>query len=184
MVFIWLAGTGVGFWFIELRDFRTVDTSAIERFDSGRRNQLEDWYRDAGLGGSAKLTFVHVYPTNCRCNASTEEHLARLLRKYQPQAVRFVAAGLPSTRRAAPPPLGLPAAGLDGRLPVGAGVVVGPAALIFNQVGKLVYYGPYSDSGWCGGGGALVDRVIDRALDGVSPRMGSTVRGCFCPETN
>jgi hypothetical protein len=60
-----------------------------------------------------------------------------------------------------------------------------PAALVFDAAGKLVYFGPYSDSARCGASGGFVERVLDSALRGQSmrtqPFYGS---GCFCGGTD
>jgi hypothetical protein len=60
-----------------------------------------------------------------------------------------------------------------------------PAALVFDAAGKLVYFGPYSDSARCGESGGLVERVLERVLDGQAPRPQPFYGGgCFCSSAN
>jgi hypothetical protein len=68
----------------------------------------------------------------------------------------------------------------DGTL-AAAGINSSPAALIFDAHGRLIYYGPYSDSAWCGSTETLVEPVLDRALVGLATeKRPRASRGCFC----
>jgi hypothetical protein len=186
---VWLFGTVGALWFFELRDWRPFATQIVHVFDIGIDTQMDSWFRTLGVNshGSepAKLTFVHLYNPDCRCNGFTERHLQLLINRYQSRGVRFVAAlspryvDLPS---AVAQPLGLPVIASSDNAMAAAGVNTAPAALIFDATGRLIYYGPYSDSAWCGSGGGLVEPVLDRALAGRQPSGAAltAVRGCFC----
>jgi hypothetical protein len=53
--------------------------------------------------------------------------------------------------------------------------------MVFNARGKLVYFGPYSDSPLCGAAGGLVERALDQTLLGQRPAgRPLTSVGCFC----
>jgi hypothetical protein len=179
-------GTIGAFWFFELRDWRPFSTQAVRLFETGGTTQANTWFRthvgtDTHESGRAKLTFVHLYNPDCRCNGYTERHLRKLIDRYQSRGVRFVAALTPAyAGRTVAGPLGLPVFSSDRSL-TAAGVNTAPAAMIFDADGRLIYYGPYSDSAWCGSAGGLVEPVLDRALAGGAPIGGlPVVRGCFC----
>jgi hypothetical protein len=187
-VAVWLLGTAGAFWFFELRDWRPFAAQSVRLFEIDGALQTQLWFRthigvDAPASGNARLTFVHLYNPDCRCDAYTEQHLQRLMSRYQSRGVRFVAALTPlfANRPTPAHPLGLRVvASTDGYL-AAAGVNTAPAALIFDAAGRLIYYGPFSDSAWCGSDGGLVEPVLDRALAGRAP-IGAVpvVRGCFC----
>ena len=187
-VAVWLFGTAGAFWFFELRDWRPFAVQSVRLFEIDGVAQTQLWFRthigvDAQASGNAKLTFVHLYNPDCRCDAYTEQHLQRLINRYQSRGVRFVAAlnSRFANRPTPAHPLGLRVvASTDGYL-AAAGMNTAPAALIFDASGRLIYYGPFSDSAWCGSDGGLVEPVLDRALAGLAP-IGNVpvVRGCFC----
>jgi hypothetical protein len=184
---VWLLGTAGAFWFFEVRDWRPFSPQAVRLFEIGGTRQIDMWFRahvGVGAGDSSrpKLTFVHLYNPDCRCNGITERHLQRLIERYQAHGVRFVTALTPSyANRAVSAPLGLRVVVSSDRSLAAAGINTAPAALIFDAGGRLIYYGPYSDSAWCGSAGGLVEPVIDRALAGGAPIGASpVVRGCFC----
>jgi Domain of unknown function (DUF6436) len=183
----WLLTAAAAFWWFELRDWRPFSTPGAPLFEMHGAAQAQIWFRThVGVDASAPghLTFVHLYSPNCRCNGNTEAHLQRLVDQYQSRGVRFLAALSPTFNdRAAtsPHPLGLPVVVSSDRLLSAAGVNTAPAALIFDAAGRLIYYGPYSDSAWCGSQGGLVEPILDRALTRRQPSGGAPmVRGCFC----
>jgi hypothetical protein len=56
-----------------------------------------------------------------------------------------------------------------------------PAAFVFGADSQMLYFGPYSDAAWCGRSGAMVEGVIQRALQGLPPLPPATTAwGCFC----
>jgi hypothetical protein len=177
----WLLATAGGFWFFQMSDWRPFN-SDVQAFPQNNREALEQWYRRNLSGGAAKLTLVDVYRDGCRCNRFTEPHLKKLMARYAGSGVRFVATALPAPRASsASGPLGLPLLAGAAAIPAAAAITVGPAALIFDAAGRLIYYGPFSDAAWCGSAGALVDPAIDRALAGLGPTSTpSATRGCFC----
>jgi Domain of unknown function (DUF6436) len=183
---VWLLCTVGGFWALEMRDWRTFGTQGVPSFDLGRTKDVEAWFqaylkRDAQASGRATLTVVHLYNPDCRCNLATEQHLQRLIERYRSRGVRFVAVLAPVfSKQTVAGPLDLPVIVSDRSL-ADAGINTAPGAMIFDGDGRLIYYGPYSDSAWCGSAGGLVEPILERALAGRPP-TGSlpTVRGCFC----
>jgi hypothetical protein len=165
-------------------------------FDSAARaRSAELWFREAVApqldGADARVaTVVHVYSADCPCNRFTHPHLARIISGYQHRGVSFVAAVHGPATRVAGSPAG--PAGLTGIQQVElrggsdlAWLESTPAALVFDAAGRLVYFGPYSDSARCGESGGLVERVLDRLLGGQTPRPQPFYGGgCFCSGAN
>jgi hypothetical protein len=185
LLIVWLAGSAAEFWFMEIRDWRSFGR-ADAAFDAVDATRVEQWFRSTPAavlpaGVSLKLTLVHLYDTDCRCNRFVEPHLKRLIEHYQPLGVRFIAAPAHANGVDAATPFDLPAIREKRDVLAAAGIKSSPAALIFDAHGRLVYYGPYSDSAWCGSTGTLVEPVLDAALFGFATvRQPRAARGCFC----
>jgi hypothetical protein len=191
VVSVWLAGTGYAFWSFELGQQRSFESPRTVLFDSGTRaRSAEAWFRAsiaplANGGAPAAATVVHVYMAGCICNRFTHAHLARIVTRYRSAGVNFFAAMRPAAGGGVAvdtAPKGLP------RIALPAGnelswIEATPAALVYDANGKLVYFGPYSDSARCGESGGLVERVLDRVLLGHPPHPQPFYGGgCFCGE--
>ena len=187
---VWLAGTAYAFWSFELRQQRSFESARTVLFDSRARvRSAEAWFSAAVAPrlGRGVATVVHVYTADCPCNRYTHPHLARIVAGYQSRGVSFVAAERASSTAQVSDrgPAGLRRV----VLPSGADlswIEATPAALVFDADGRLVYFGPYSDSGRCGDpGSGLVERTLDRILGGQNvqpqPFYGG---GCFCGAAN
>lgn len=184
VVALWAAGTAYAFWAFELKHQRSFETRRTVLFDSGTRaRSAEAWFQATVAPALARTdatvaTVVHVYSPGCACNRYTQPHLARIMARYQTQGVRFVAATRVSDASAAPDGLVRVSLAGDNSL---AWIEATPAALVFDPSGRLVYFGPYSDSGRCGDSGGLVEKVLDRMLGGQSPQPQPFYGGgCFC----
>lgn len=102
---------------------------------------------------------VHVYTPGCVCNRFTHPHLARIVTRYRPAGVNFFATARPAAAADGVAvdtfPQALP------RIALAPGnelswIDATPAALVYDAEGKLVYFGPYSDSARRGeSGGSL-----------------------------
>ena len=191
VVSVWLAGTGYAFWSFELGQQRSFESQRTVLFDSGSRaKSAEAWFRVsivplANGGTPAVATVVHVYMAGCVCNRFTHPHLARIVARYRSAGVNFFAAVRPAAADGVAEdtgPQGLPRIAL----PTGnewSWIDATPAALVYDAQGKLVYFGPYSDSARCGESGGLVERVLDRVLLGHTPHPQPFYGGgCFCGE--
>lgn len=186
LLIAWLASSAAAFWYFELSDWRPFASAVTRPFASADAALAEQWFRSNVAPRSAsempvRITLVHLYNPQCRCNRFTEPHLQRLKERYQSRGVRFLAAAAPKSAAIARAPLDMPLIRSKDGMLAAAGVDTAPAALIFDNDGRLLYYGPYSDSAWCGSAGTLVDTVLDRALSGAKTMTGiSATRGCFC----
>jgi hypothetical protein len=189
VVSIWLAGTAYAFWSFELEHQRSFESPRTVLFDSTvRARSAEAWFRVAvapHLGAGNVATVVHVYAADCPCNRFTHPHLARIVSRYKQRGVSFVAAERRMSGTADPAgPAGLQQIALPSKGEL-AWIEATPAALVFDANGRLVYFGPYSDSGRCGDSGGLVEGVLDRVLGGQSPRPQPFYGGgCFCGGEN
>ena len=185
LLIVWLGSSVASFWLMEMRDWRSFGPGevAFADIDTAR---VEAWYRSmrASLRPAGKwpaLTVVHLYNADCRCNRFVEPHLKRLIEGYQTRGVQFLAAPAQPIAAHLPTPANLPVVAATRSTLAAAGVNSSPAALIFDAAGRLIYYGPYSDSAWCGSTGNLVEPVLERALSGLtSARRPRPSRGCFC----
>jgi hypothetical protein len=133
---------------------------------------------------------VHVYSADCPCNRFTQPHLARIISGYQHRGVSFVAAvhgpatAVASNLASSARLTGIQQVELRGGSDL-AWIEATPAALVFDATGRLVYFGPYSDSARCGESGGLVERVLDRMLGGQTPQPRPFYGGgCFCSGAN
>jgi Domain of unknown function (DUF6436) len=173
IVSVWLTGTAYAFWSFEFKQQRSFESARTVLFDSSvRARSAEQWFSETvaphlGSPDGRVATVVHVYSADCPCNRFTHPHLARIISGYQHRGVSFVSALQGSATAVG-----------RGEL---AWIESTPAALIFDAAGRLVYFGPYSDSARCGESGGLVERVLDRILDGQTPRPQPFYGGgCFC----
>jgi hypothetical protein len=184
LLIVWLGSSAACFWLMETGDWRPFGRAdaALDAIDVPG---VEEWYRSnsastQAAGGHPRLTLVHLYNADCRCNRPVDPQLERLIEHFQPLGVEFFV--VPSHALAASDvaPFNLPALSGHGTL-AAAGVISSPAALIFDAHGRLIYYGPYSDSAWCGSTGTLVEPVLERALSGlVTVKRPRASRSCSC----
>ena len=191
VVSVWLASAGYAFWSLELGQQRSFESPRTVLFDSGSRaRSAEAWFRVniaplANAGAPAVATVVHVYTAGCACNRFTHAHLARIVTRYRPAGVNFFAAVRPTAASGVAVdtvPQGLPRINLPGGNEL-SWIDATPAALVYDAQGKLVYFGPYSDSARCGELGGLVEHVLDRVLLRHTPRLQPFYGGgCFCGE--
>jgi hypothetical protein len=169
---LWLLGTAGAFWFFELGDQPLAGT-AIQSFALAAPAPVETWFREqaaamgasgasaAAQGAAAAVTLVRLHAPHCACDRAMAAASATIEARFEPRGVRFLDTA-------------------DRRLRA-AGVTAAPAALIFDAAGRLVYYGPYGNTAWCGTSGALVDGVLEHALRGVARfTTAPATRGCFC----
>ena len=165
----WLVGMAGAFWYFEYQPQRSFSSPGFSfAGDSQQREMARHWFQDllrVSPANAGAVTIVHVYRDGCDCNRFTDRHLAEIQARFSDSGVRFmrVESGSPAAH-------GMP--GWIDSL---------PAAFVFGADGALLYFGPYSDAAWCGRKGALVEGVIERALQGVPPLPPAATRwGCFC----
>jgi len=171
VVSAWLFGMAIAFWYFEFQPRRSFEAPGFAMGGSPQqRDVARRWFQDllrvsATNAGSAALTVVHVYRAGCDCNRFTDRHVAEIEARFRDSGVRFIRVESGSASANEMP-------GWVDSL---------PAAFVFGADGALLYFGPYSDAAWCGRSGAMVEGVIERALQGVPPLPPAAPRwGCFC----
>jgi len=169
VVSAWLSGMAIAFWYFEFQPQRSFAAPGFAVAGNPQQREVaRRWFQDlVGISpaNARAVTVVHVYRDGCDCNRFTDRHLAEIEARFRDDGVRFMRI---SSGEAA-------ADGMPGW------VDSLPAAFVFDADGALLYFGPYSDAAWCGRSGALVEGVIERALQGVPPLPPATTRwGCFC----
>ncbi|HEU5134057.1 MAG TPA: DUF6436 domain-containing protein [Steroidobacteraceae bacterium] len=165
----WLSGMAIAFWYFEFQPQRSFAAPGfVAAADPQQREVARLWFQQVlsqSPTNTAAVTVVHVYRDGCDCNRFTDRHLAEIEARFRDSDVRFI-----RVRSGSAPAHGMP-----------GWVESMPAAFVFGAGGTLLYFGPYSDAAWCGRSGALVEGVIERALQGVPPLPPATTRwGCFC----
>lgn len=180
MLGVWLVGTSVA-----LYSYPSESGQLFEQpdrpFSPADRLRLEEWFRRTLMGqvSSSGTTVVHLYRPGCACNEAAEAELTALIKRYEGKGVRFFAASLADSKEGSV--MGLQLLRGDSAPPAVATLKSAPALFIFGADGRLLYYGPYRDSAWCGGlGGQLVVPALDRALIGRESARPIAARGCFC----
>ena len=142
VVVAWAVGTAGAFWALALKDRHALDPAALAaRFDAARTAPLAEAWLRAHATRPAHATVVHVVPEHCSCTGAADRHARDLEARYRGRAVAFLSAR-PDWVRAA------------------------PAALVFDDGGALVYFGPYSDEADCGTSGGFVEQTLDQLLAG------------------
>jgi hypothetical protein len=169
VVALWLAGTAAAFWYFTQQQLQPFETELPGQvFDATERARSAEQWLLASYGAApreARATVVELPLAACRCSSLTAPHVARMRADYAPRGVRFL--------RAAPVQPGNP-----DPLPW---VRSGPAAMVFDSAGRLVYYGPYSAGASCGTTDGLVEKVLERLLAGNEVQLRpATTRGCYC----
>src|SRR5262245_59500456 len=168
VVAVWLGCTGYAFWFFQVRYQREFEVPAVSFFDAdGHSREAEAWFRtldpvaSTGTAAHPVATVVNVSREGCACNRFTDSHVQQMTAQYRGRGVSFVRA-----------PANLP-----------AWIRSTPAALVFDRDGRLIYFGPYSDTAFCGASGGRVERTLDQVLKGNTPRpQRAYARGCFCED--
>jgi len=169
---LWLIAMLVAFWWFEARYLRAFDERTA--LFSGNHLRLPD-----ELAGPGNIRLVHFWDPACPCNVGNQQHLGELLERYSERGVQFYSvqkAGsdgqLPQALRALEPLTGLTG---SERLPAS------PAVAIWDQRGRLAYFGPYSSGFNCTSGNSFVEPVLDALLDGRKVLADNNLAsGCFC----
>lgn len=168
LVLLWLAAMLLAFWWYAARLIRPYDSSG--QFDPASLQLPATATRGKGV------VLVHFRSEQCPCNWSTEQHLSALLETYagrvsfyQVSSANGAAAALDGLQTLAWP-VALPAA---------------PAVGIWDQQGRLAYFGPYSAGPWCSAQNSLVEPVLQSLLSGQSLSVRNLlVSSCACDWEN
>ena len=168
---LWLLAMIWAFWWYQARYLRPFDTSPT--LFSGEHLQLP-----ATLAGPGPVRLVHFWDPACPCNVGNQQHLAEMLERYAGQ-VQFYAVQRPGSRGQLPAPLAAlqPLSALQGAEDLPAS----PAVAVWDSLGRLAYFGPYSEGAVCTSANSFVEPVLDALLAGRPVLAPQTLAsGCFC----
>lgn len=173
IVLLWASAMLAAFWWFEARYLRTFEGERAEFF-SGDSLQLP-----AVLQGPGPVRFVHFWDPGCPCNVGNQQHLEELLKRFAGQPVTFYEVRKPGSTGQLPSSLRalVPLEGLMGseKLPAS------PAVGIWDQLGELVYIGPYSEGAVCSSANSFVEPILEAVLAGRTVRATHSLAvACFC----
>ena len=131
------------------------------------------------LAGPGPIRLVHFWDPACPCNVGNQQHLAELVAHFVPLGVSFHAVQRPGSRGKLPellsniPLLALP--------PGAEQIPASPAVAIWDQQGRLAYFGPYSEGATCNASNSFIEPVLQALLEGRPVNATQTLAsGCFC----
>lgn len=166
LMVLWAAGMGWAWWWVDGRHERSFERPAY--FEG---------LTVAGPFAPGQVQVVHVWQSNCVCNAGHEAYIQEMTRRFSEQGVRFARAGsLPGGR-----------GDILGDLPhwplpqAWANWPGGPSVAIWDAAGQLAYVGPYSDGASCNADSSFIEPVLQALLQGrtVHAAQYDTV-ACLC----
>ena len=164
---LWLIGMGWAWWWLNGQHEQTFERPAY--FDGKEV---------AGPFAPGQIQVVHVWQSDCPCNAGHEAYIREMTKRFSAQGVRFARAGsLPGSRGDVLgdlPYWKLPAAWRDWP--------GGPAVAIWDAEGHLAYVGPYSDGASCNQKSSFIEPVLQALLQGRSVNAARyDTQTCLCP---
>lgn len=170
---MWGGAMLAAFWWFEARYLRPFEIERAELF-SGETLGLPD-----ALEGTGPVRLVHFWDPACPCNAGNQQHLADLLQRFGNQGVAFYALQKPGTRGRLPDQLARLQA-LEA-LPGADSLPASPAVGIWDNSGRLVYIGPYSEGAVCNSSNSFIEPILEAVLAGRQvTATNSLAVGCFC----
>ena len=133
---------------------------------------------------------IHFWQPDCSCNRFNRSHVREIAKKYQHDKFQLITVTQPHADYSDNELIKMAEQELSSRVVIDhqyqlsgkARIPAAPAAAVIDKTGKMAYFGPYSDSSFCGlGGTAFVERVTDLLFAGENTSMINTlVAGCFC----
>lgn len=188
---IWLAGTAYAFWWFQAKDLRPFDQHASAMIEEAQLNEaLGQLLATLNQPYTKSAYLLHFWQPGCSCNRFNQSHVKTIAEKYWPQHFELITISRPHADYSDQQLAEMAKAQFGSKLIIDhLGLLTGksripaaPAAAVISDKGRLAYFGPYSDSTFCGvGGTAFVERVADLLVQGEQPSLINTmVFGCFC----
>lgn len=187
----WLIATGYAFWWFQARDLRPFDMQAANIIEQQLlSDSLQQLLSPIKQNNSDTAYLLHFWQPGCSCNRFNQSHVNDIAAKYQHRSFQLVTITSPHPDysdsqliQMATDEFGSKVIIDHQRLLTGkARIPAAPAAAVMDSKGRLAYFGPYSDSTFCGiGGTAFVEKVAELIIQGETPSLLNTmVFGCFC----
>lgn len=164
LILLWLVLVASAFWFLEYRYWQSFNQSTVI-FEGSQLDRL--WQRlhkqGASVGENERgITIVHFTEDSCPCVSYSQQHIKQL-QPILKQTQQYI---LQSD---------------DARL-VGVSLPATPSVAIWDEQGRLAYFGPYSSGLHCGQGEDFVTTIMNKLDQQINPMWINMVgHGCYCP---
>jgi len=194
----WLVLIGVTYWRMELR-FLTPAPRPAGAADIDPTQQppapVQQLQTDAGARAlHGRITLLNFWSPDCACSRFVEPHVRDLVARFQPQGVQFITVILVDDARASDEEIlgwwrarGVQTPALvdrGGGLARRFGVWAGPAAVVVDTRGRIVYTGAYNIGRYCTNERtAYAQQALEALLAGrTPPRAKTPFYGCRLPQ--
>jgi hypothetical protein len=194
----WLVLIGVTYWRMELR-FLTPAPRPAGAADIDPTQQppapVQQLQTDAGACAlHGRITLLNFWSPDCACSRFMEPHVRDLVARFQPQGVQFITVILVDDARASDEEIlgwwrarGVQTPALvdrGGLLARWFGVWAGPAAVVVDARGRIVYTGAYNIGRYCTNERtAYAQQALEALLAGrTPPRAKTPFYGCQLPQ--
>ena len=132
------------------------------------------------LAGPGRIRLVHFWDPACPCNVGNQQHLAELIEHFGgPAGVDFYSVQKPGSHGQLP--ANLSAIKALETLPGAEHIPASPAVAIWDQSGKLAYFGPYSEGLTCNSSNSFIEPILQALTAGRPVDATHTMAvGCYC----
>lgn len=156
-IIAWLTLMVLSFWWFEYRHWQSFADTTMT-FNGSILNKLFERMPHK-LNG--KVRVVHFIDEKCACSSYSRSHIEDL-QSVLNDTEQFTMSSLDS-------------------LTNGISIPATPSVAIWDQKGKLAYFGPYSSGAVCGEGVDFVSRVIVQLSQQKNPKWINMLGiGCYC----
>jgi len=193
----WVTLLAITYWRMELRFLTPASRPSgarVIRAETQPPAPFDHLRTDAGvLELRGKITLVNFWSPYCACSRFMEPHVRELVQRFQPFGVQFITVIITNDRRVSESEAlenwrrrGIPTPAVvdpEGALAREFGVWAGPAAVIINREGRIVYVGAYNIGRYCSNERtAYAQQALEAVLMGRKPPRASTpFYGCQVP---
>jgi thiol-disulfide isomerase/thioredoxin len=200
LIALWFAIIGFTYWRMELR-FLTPAARPVGAAEINPETQpvapVQQIQTNTGtvlLRG--KLTLLNFWSPDCACSRFMEPHVCDLVQRFRPQGVQFITVVITNDASLSEQEVllrwrqrGIETPALvdtNGALARRFGVWAGPAAVIVNPEGRIIYVGAYNIGRYCTNEQtAYAQQALEAALRGKKPpRARTPFYGCQVPSAS
>jgi hypothetical protein len=170
---VWLAAMALLFWYFE-RDSVVAGNNNLVRFSAHNMPAAPVVHA---------VSIMYFLDDTCPCERSAQRQITALqsryglgLRQFAVTETGAAIAGLPAAVKI-----------LDAvaAAPWRAQVPAFPAAAMWDERGRLIYFGPLAGSSGCGSANTYLEANLDRHARGLKPVVvPADMAGCLCPIKN
>lgn len=158
IVLSWLVACAVGFWWFEYRHWGAYPEQLVQ-FNPQAIQSLYPILNDNSASG---VFLVHFKGIDCPCESYRAAHVEEM----QPLLTKVNQLTVSEQTLSQ----------------YGVSIPASPAVAIWDRVGRLAYFGPYSSGLTCGKGLDFISMVLQKLEADENPQWVNTQGfGCFCP---